>query len=225
MKRMVKTVIFDLDGVLVDTGEDMANAANFMLRALGLEEVPTAKFISYIGGGMEDVVRKCLGDEAERLFGQAMTIYKERYAQYCLEQTKVYPGMRQVLAALQSSGIEMAVATNKMEGLTGKILRGMQIDGYFQLIVGPESVTSRKPDPEAIILILDKLRAAPERTLMVGDACTDIMAAKAAQILSCGVFYGFGRAEEIRSAGPNFVIDKPEELTSLLGLAPIGSPL
>ena len=110
----------------------------------------------------------------------------------------------------------MAGGHEKPGFFTRRILEGLNLAQYFEVVVGAESVQRKKPDPEAIQLILAKLGAPPETTLVVGDASTDIQAAKAAKTISCGVTYGYGSRQEILGAYPDFVIDRAEQLSPLI---------
>lgn len=216
MQWRVQTVIFDLDGVLIDSGKDIANAVNFTLQTLGRPTLPSEQIIGYIGPGIEGIWRQCLGADAEQLLSIALPIYKARYREYCVVETTFYPGIPEALSQLKSRGKIMAVATNKPEDFTRRILEGLDLAPYFDVVVGAESVRRKKPDPEAIQLILAKLGASPETTVVVGDADTDIQAAKAAKTISCGVTYGYGSCREILEAHPDFIIDRAEQLPPLI---------
>lgn len=216
MQWPVETVIFDLDGVLIDSGQDIANAVNYTLQVLGRPTLPSKQIIGYIGPGVEGIWRQCLGADAEQFLDKALPIYKARYAEYCVVETIAYPDIPEVLAQLKSRGKGMAVATNKQENFTKRILEGLNIAQYFDVVVGAESVHRRKPDPEAIQLILAKLGTSPATAVVVGDASSDIKAAKAAGTISCGVTYGCGSRQEIEEAQPDFIINKAGELPAFL---------
>lgn len=216
MQWRAQTVIFDLDGVLIDSGKDIANAVNFTLQTLGRPTLPSEQIIGYIGPGVEGIWRLCLGADAEQFLNIALPIYKERYRDHCVVETSFYPGIPETLSQLKSRGKTMAVATNKPGDFTQRILEGLDLARYFDLVIGADSVHRKKPDPEAIQLILAELRASPETTVVVGDAGTDIQAAKAAKTISCGVTYGYGSRREIVGAHPDFIIERAEELSPLI---------
>ncbi len=138
MKWTVDTIVFDFDGVLVDTGGDIANAANYMLKSLGLQEQPIDKIISFIGGGAEPLVRKCLGSQAETLYDLGLDIFKKRYAEFYFVETKPYPGTRRILDHYHGLHKNMGIATNKVQRLTQGILNGLDMQHYFPVIIGPE---------------------------------------------------------------------------------------
>jgi phosphoglycolate phosphatase len=212
MKWTVDTIVFDFDGVLVNTGVDIANAANYMLAYLGKQEQPVEKIISFIGGGAEPLVRKCLGAQAETLYDQGLDIFKKRYAEFYFVETKPYPGTRQILDHYRARQKNMGIATNKVQRLTQGILNGLDMQHYFPVIIGPESITHRKPHPEAVMKVLEYFSAPPERALMIGDTAEDLQAGKSAGALTCGVTYGFGSLESIQSAEPDIILDEISQL-------------
>jgi len=213
MPKTVSTVIFDFDGVLVNTGPDIANATNYTLRKLGVRELPPETIISYIGGGAEPLVRKSLGERADELYEQALPMLLDRYSEHYMEETVLYPGARDVLEHYAQLGKKMGIATNKVEQIAHDIMDHLEIADYFDIVVGPESVTRRKPDPEAVNIILDELDTESADAVMIGDTPADIGAGKAAGTLTCGVTYGFSPAEAIEEAEPDFILDKITEMT------------
>lgn len=213
MKYTVDTLIFDFDGVLVDTGPDIANAVNFTMRSFGLAELPAATIIKRIGGGAEVLMRRCLTERSEELIGQALQIFTQRYKEYCCVDTCLYPGVKNVLEHYRVAGKHMAIATQKKETITQTILNLKGIAPYFEVIVGPETFTQPKPHPESVQRILDRVGTAPQRAIMIGDMVSDIKTGKAAGTLTCGVLYGYGVEDDIRTAQPDVVL---ENLTQML---------
>lgn len=215
-KWAIDTIIFDFDGVLVDTGRDIANAANFTLASLGLDQLPPEKIIRFIGGGAEPLIRKCLTDNRSEYFTQALALFKQRYDQYFCVETKLYPGVLEVLQKFDQAQKKMALATNKAERITYKTLQSLDIHPYFPIVMGPESVTHRKPHPESIQRILEQSGTAPHKAVMIGDTAADILAGKAAGTRTCGVTYGFGSLEEIRDANPDIILDEIGQLMEFI---------
>jgi len=212
MKWTVDAIVWDFDGVVVDTSRDIANAGNYALRKLGLPEQPVETLASYIGGGAEPLVRKMLGGRAEELFAQALPLLLNRYKEYPFQDTTLYPGMREVLEHYARAGKRMGIATNKVQPITLRILQGLEIERYFDALIGPEDVTQRKPHPEAVLKTLDALRTPAGRAVMIGDTAADIGAGKAAGTVTVGVTYGYGSREEVAGAGPDLLIDSAAEL-------------
>lgn len=216
-KLDLAAIIFDFDGVLVDTGKDIANAANFALRKLGLETLPNDIVISFIGGGAERLIKKCLElRNASGLFEPAIQLFRDYYSRYPTDKTQLYPGVEELLVGCISRGIRMGIATNKDGSVTQKILENFGIAPFFEIVVDPSMVRQRKPDPEAIEMILRHFSLSPNKALMVGDKQEDILAGKSAGTYTCGVTYGFGTLEEVLSAEPDFIISRAIDLLDLL---------
>lgn len=208
MKFTVNTIVFDFDGVLVDTGPDIANAANETLQHLGLATLPQSTLIHYIGGGAEKLLRRCLKEQSDALLSQALPFFLKRYEAYCCVETQLYPHVRQVLDHYQALGKRMVIATQKNETITRTILDTLEITPYFELLIGAESVTHRKPHPESVLLALEKTGALPHQAVMIGDTASDLEAGKAAGTLTCGVLYGYGSKEEVLGAQPDIILDQ-----------------
>jgi phosphoglycolate phosphatase len=209
----VETLIFDFDGVLVDTGPDIALAANETLKVLGLAPLPADQIVSFIGGGAEVLMRRCLGERsADALLAQAVPIFVQQYKDNCCVKTQLYPGVAAVLEHYSRMGKTMAIATQKIEAITHAILQTLQVGEYFALVVGPDSVTHRKPHPEAVLKILDATVTAPSKAIIIGDTASDIQAGKAAGIFTCGVCYGYGSVEELKTAQPDLYLEALSQL-------------
>lgn len=208
MKSTVSTIIFDFDGVLVDTGPDIANAANTTLAHLGLPTIPQTTLVGYIGGGAEMLLRRCLKERADELLLPALPYFSQRYSEFCCVETQLYPQVREVLNHYQALGKHMVIATQKNETITRTILRTLVISSYFELIIGPESVTHRKPHPESVLLALEKTGALPHQAVMIGDTASDLQAGQAAGTLTCGVLYGYGSKDEVFGAHPEIILDQ-----------------
>jgi phosphoglycolate phosphatase len=214
MKKFVDVVIFDFDGVLVDTGLDIANAMNFVLRYFDLAELPADTITGFIGGGAGKLVRDSLGEAHADLLDQALPMFLERYSQYYLVDTCLYPGVQEVLECLHQSRKTLAIATQKPEPITHAILSGLKIDPFISMVVGPESITHRKPHPESLLKVIQSAPADPQRVIMVGDMVTDIQAGQAAGTLTCAVTYGLGQRADLEAAKPDFVVDEIKDLLS-----------
>jgi 2-phosphoglycolate phosphatase len=212
----VDGLIFDFDGVLVDTAEDIASAANRVLQQFGMPAVPVAIVRSYIGGGADTLIRRLLPEAPEDQRREATALFKTTYSECYDVHSSLYPGVRDVLEHFLTAGRRMAIATNKVERLTEGLVRKLGLHRYIELVVGPESVARRKLDPEAVELILAAWRVGPERTLLIGDTADDIHAGRAAGTLTVGALYGYGTEREIRAARPDQVIRSIRELMGLI---------
>jgi phosphoglycolate phosphatase len=210
--RTVESIIFDFDGVLVDTAEDIAVSANIVLRRYGLRAVSIDRVRGCIGGGAEALMRELLSDIDGDATAEAAASFKTEYARRYDVHTRLYPGVQQMLEQFLAAGLRMAVATNKIEPITRGLIARLGLEPYFLVVVGPESVTRRKPDPEVIDLILSRIAVAPAHALMIGDKAADILAGKAAGTFTCGVLYGYGTEDEIAAASPDFLVRSIAEL-------------
>jgi HAD superfamily hydrolase (TIGR01509 family) len=143
-------------------------------------------------------------------------VFKAEYGRCFAMHTQLYPGVREVLERFVTTGVAMAIATNKTEPITRRLVAKFGLEPYLSSVVGPESVTRRKPDPEAIERILGRLDVPPARALMIGDTPLDIVAGKAAGTGTCGALYGYGTEVEIVRAAPDFVIRSIAELPRAL---------
>ncbi|MBI3609540.1 MAG: HAD-IA family hydrolase [Nitrospirae bacterium] len=212
---MFKTdlLIFDLDGTLADTKDDLAAAVNLTLGELGLPERRPTEIYGYVGSGVRRLIQQAVGEEEGERFKQAMRIFKGHYLAHLLDTTRLYPGMDGVLAHFKSK--KKAVVTNKPQIYTDKILAGLKITDRFDLIVGGDNGLPLKPDPQMVHAVLEKLSADPKRTVMIGDGLHDIHASRAAGIAVCAVGYGLGNPEELKAARPDFFCSNADELKQL----------
>jgi len=220
----VNLVIFDFDGVLVDTAHDMADAANAVLATYGLRPFPVEHVRGLIGGGAIGLMRRLLPDADDETTREATARFDAEYLKCYDRYTDLFPGVPQVLRAIDADGALMAVATNKVEVPTRDLLCKLGVERYFATVVGPESVAHLKPDPEALQVILGRLGVAPGRAVIVGDTSLDIIAGTRAGVMTCAVLYGYGARAEIEAAKPDFTIADIAELPGLLGKIGLGPP-
>jgi phosphoglycolate phosphatase len=206
-------VIFDLDGTLIDTRQDIANAANDMLARYGLEAKSVAEVTKYVGDGIAKLVERCLDGHQVELH-EAVALFKRSYSAHLMDFTKPYPGVVGLLESMD--GVRKAILTNKSYGMSKTITDGLGISRYFEFIVGGDSLPRRKPFPDGVLYILDKTGAVKEKTLMVGDGPNDILTAQEAGVRSVYVRWGFSDEKDLDGFKPHHSIDRPEELLVIL---------
>jgi phosphoglycolate phosphatase len=211
----VDLLIFDLDGTLCDTKDDIALSVNLTLKELGLPEKPPEVIYGYVGSGVRKLLQQAVGAESEERFNSAMRIFRSHYLNHLLDTTKPYPGMETVLNLFKHK--KKAVVTNKPQVYTDRILSGLCLTNYFDLIVGGDNGLVLKPEPHMLLFVLEKLQVQKSRCVMIGDGLHDIVAARAAGIGVCAVGYGLTSRRELQEEGPDFFCDRPEELTWLFG--------
>lgn len=213
MKYKVQAVIFDFDGVIIDSGLDIANAVKHTLKRFSRPVLTTDEIISYTGHGSEFLIRKSFQDCSDDLIMQALPAYNKYYLENALIETRLYPHVKETLGLLKGHpGYKIALVTNKPEDIAYRILAGLDIEDYFDAILGPESVKNMKPDPEGIRQVLAAFQITPNNAVMVGDSHTDIEAGRNAGTYTCGVSYGLGNTEELIQSGPDFIINDMSQL-------------
>lgn len=185
-------IIFDLDGTLCDTAEDIATSVNLVLHAFGRPELPVKTVTGFIGHGVQALLSKVFDGAPP---AGAFEKFMEHYRDHCLDQTRLYSDVRETLAALPG---RKAVLSNKPEGLSKKILEGLGVAGYFARIAGGDTFPTRKPDPGGVRALVRDLGS--KNPIIVGDSVIDIQTACAAGIPSVAVLYGYSPASELIQA-------------------------
>ena len=210
--KSIRLLIFDLDGTLVDSLEDITHSVNFTLGKLGRPLLHLDTVREYVGDGMEMLLTRALGEHTD-LLEEAKGIYMVHQSRNLVVRSRLYPGVRETLEHFRS--IPMAVVTNKTLEFSEPLLERLGIRPYFGMIIGADAGLPLKPAPDAFLKIMKSLGIAKEYTVVVGDGTTDIRAGKAAGITTCAVTYGFRSEEELRKTGPDHVIHAFSELTGL----------
>jgi phosphoglycolate phosphatase len=216
-----KLLIFDLDGTLIDSRQDLANSVNAMLRHFRRPELPQEVIASYIGNGAPMLVRRSLGDPDDENFVQdALLYFMGWYREHKLDHTYVYEGIKEALDAILESRngqpVKMAVLSNKPVGPSRAIVEALGLGSYFFQVYGGNSFHTKKPDPAGVQALLEEAEARPEETVIIGDSDVDVLTARNAEIYSVGVTYGLA-PHTLEDAPPDVLIDKPLELVTLFG--------
>ncbi len=210
--KPVSLLIFDLDGTLVNTLEDIASSVNFTLQKLGRPVVPLDSIRQFVGDGIEMLMKRALNGREEFL-SDAVGIYKVHHSRNLLVRSRLYPSVIGVLEHFRS--IPKAVISNKTSEFVRPLLDGLKISRYFHTVIGADCGLPLKPAPDAVLKILSDVGVPLDRTVMVGDGATDIRAGKAAGVMTCAVTYGFRSEDELKKAGPDCVIHEFSELKNL----------
>ncbi|MCM8537835.1 MAG: HAD-IA family hydrolase [Lentisphaeraceae bacterium] len=202
-----KAFIFDLDGTLVDSGADIANATNLMRQHYKLETIPLETVFSYIGNGAKKLVERAMvntGIEVDDALKTFLEIYQENI---CLKSC-FFDGIEEFLKELQKRNIPAVVLTNKPQAMTDKLLKEMKATSYFKLIYGPEAYGA-KPSPIGLKNCIAQLGVEKSDVVMVGDHTTDLNAADSAGVKSIFCTFGLGVKD---GCNPDFIISSGEEL-------------
>ncbi len=209
---MVDLVIFDLDGTLIDSRQDLANAVNATRVHLGMAALPDDVVVSYVGNGAPMLVRRALGGEvSEAELGRALQFFLNRYREHALDCTRLYPGVREAIERLRTAGKKLAVLTNKPTAVSRTIIEGLGVGGNFFAVHGGDSFESKKPDPIGVNALMKEAGVGREQTMMVGDSSVDIFTARNAGVRACGVTYGL-QPESLADPAPDIVVDRMEQL-------------
>lgn len=217
----IRLLIFDLDGTLVDSQLDLANAVNAMLRHFEKPELPVHVISGYIGDGAPMLVRRALNDpQDESFFKDAMDFFIRYYREHKLDNTYVYAGIKEALESIRQASdgkMKMAVLSNKPVRPSEGIVEGLGLGEYFSAVYGGNSFPTKKPDPEGARKLLDETGTHPEEAIMVGDSHNDTLTARNAGMWSIGCTYGLA-PHSLENAPPDVYIDAPYELVEALGL-------
>jgi len=208
-------IVFDLDGTLIDSRADLAQAVNHVLHTFRLPELSLDTVTGYIGEGARRLVQRALGTDHENRLEDGLKLFMEYYAAHLLDHTQLYPGIAATLRELAQRGVVLSVLSNKPEAMSQAILGGLGVLSVFRAVLGGDSLPERKPEPTGLEHLRSLTGTPLEKMLVVGDSLIDLYTARAAGIDFCGVAWGFG-AEGLRAAGAQPIIDEPAELLAIV---------
>ena len=218
----VRSLTIDLDGTLVDTILDLHQACNAMLAELEKPDRSVDEIARFVGRGTNTLVRRCLTDDAtgqepdHELFETGLTAYLKHYTHINGKHAKIYPGVKEGLAAMQAAGYPMAVVTNKPVKFTIPLLQAIGLAPYFKAVIGGDSTPHKKPAPDPIIAACLEMDVSLVHNLHVGDSGNDIQAARAADCLAAGVNYGYAEGYPIDPSQCDVIVGSLAELATLL---------
>ena len=211
---VVSAVIFDLDGTLADTMDDLKTAMNNMLKRLGYKTRSKPELLSFINRGARNFVRSSLPkvvQDSELILDSAMEIYEQEYAQCYCESTYAYDGMKEALEGLKEKGIRIGVLSNKQDAFVKHICEKLFGKGFFKVTMGQTSLPT-KPDPQGALLVCKLLGVKPQNCIFVGDSDIDMMTAQNAGMTSIGVSWGYRSEDVLSRAGADYIVESTEEL-------------
>jgi phosphoglycolate phosphatase len=211
----LKAVLFDLDGTLVDSEKDIAEAANYTREHYGLKRVSDSVIAEYVGNGVYTLLEKSLGTTNQAKILEAYEIFQEHYRLHLADFTKTFPGTFDLLNLLKDKNIKMGVVSNKPQEFTTSVLEKLNLAPYFGVAFGPEATVNKKPHPEPLLTACAKLGAAVDETIMVGDSVVDIQAAQAAKMKVAVLTHGYGTREVLNSNHPDWLVDSMPALIEI----------
>ncbi len=210
-------VVFDLDGTLLDTYEDIADSLNAALAELGRPALPSDLVKYYIGGGVEALIGRALGPDATPETSATCTArFREEYSRRWACKTHPFHGVQQLLDALAERRVRMAVLSNKPDRATRDCVARFFPAERFEVVAGAQPGIPRKPDPTGARLVAQQLHARPDEILYLGDTAADMQTAVAAGMYPVGVTWGYRPSEELQAHGAAKLIDQPQDLLGLL---------
>jgi phosphoglycolate phosphatase len=210
----VSAVFFDLDGTLVDSLQDLADAVNHMLRSLDKQVITLPEVRHLVGKGARNLVQRALKTDSSEQIERGLRLFTAFNEQHIADSSRLYPGVPELLQQLVSNNLRMTVISNKNEALSRLILKVLEIEGIFERIAGGDTFPELKPSPLPLLEMTRKLGLKPENVIMVGDSINDIQAGNSAGITTIGCTWGYGGLEEIGDA--QYRASSPAELCSLI---------
>lgn len=217
----VRAVVIDLDGTLLNTAPDLAEAANRMLAEMQRPLVPIEVVMTYIGNGVDRLIKRVLtgemaGEPDAALFAQAKPVYERHYAEVVSLYSRPFPGVVEGLEALKKTGYRLACITNKAARFTIPLLQDTGLFDYFELVLSGDSLPKTKPDPLPLLHACEKFGVKPEQMLLIGDSLNDAQAARAA---GCHIFcvpYGYNHGEPVDKLDLDRVVASVLEASTLI---------
>lgn len=221
----VRLLVFDLDGTLIDSRQDLVNSVNAMLSHLGRPELHDDVIASYIGDGAGMLVRRALDDpDDENYFESALTYFLDYYREHKLDYTRIYPGVMESLEALRldaDGGVrKMAVLTNKPVNPSRAICEALGLSPYFFQIYGGNSFATKKPDPQGLKALIREAGVDPFETVMIGDSEIDVQTARSAGAWALGCRFGLA-PQTLDAAEADCLVDSADDWTDALDAARI----
>lgn len=213
----IDTVIFDLDGTLLDTLDDLCAAVNHALRTHGLPERTTQEIRSFLGNGIRRLMQLSVPENMdEEDFENVFSTFRTYYVAHCMDSTRPYPGIIPLLEALKASNVKMAIVSNKVHTAVQELNQRF-FDRYMTTAVGESATVRRKPNPDAVLRALQEMGSLRERALYVGDSEVDIETARNAGIPCVTVLWGFRDRDFLMRSGAETCIDRPSGLLDFIG--------
>jgi phosphoglycolate phosphatase len=209
-------LIFDLDGTLIDSKQDLVQAVNAARSRMHLPALGDETVASYVGNGAPVLIRRAMGPDAtEEQCREALQYFYEFYREHMLDHTRLYPGVREVLDELHAARLPMAVLTNKPVRFSRGIIEGLGVGNHFFQVYGGNSFEQKKPHPVGIETLMTEAGAGPAETLMIGDSAVDVQTARNAGVKAVGVTWGL-QPESLEEVPPDHVISEMRELMPLI---------
>ena len=208
-----RLVVYDLDGTLVDTLQDITNAANYLLSQMQAASLTPNQVRRFVGRGIHQLVGECLKTDDAGLVAEGMRIYRAYYQQHLADNSKLYPGARQALDYFKTR--VQAVISNKPNPYSTDLLKALGVEGYFMDIIGGDSPYPRKPDPASLNAVMERAGVSPHEAVMIGDSPIDVEMGRQAGVAVVTVTHGLADRDELVAAQPEAIVDSFQALIAL----------
>ena len=213
---MKKTVIFDLDGTLLDSIEDIASSMNKVLESLQLPTHKIEDYKHFVGGGVDILVENALSNQSKEIKDEVIKRFKIEYDGKLHSKTLPYDGIYELLDELKKLDINLAVLSNKPHEFTVSYVNHFFKNYNFKEVHGQKEDVPKKPDPKAALDIVKCLDSSCENTYFIGDTKIDMQTAKSANMTAIGVLWGFRDEKELRDFGADFIVSNPLEILKII---------
>lgn len=214
---MIKAVLFDLDGTLVNSLADLACSTNFALEKFGYDTHEVECFKYFVGDGMPKLIERALpeGKRDEKTINQVLTVFMEHYKAHYCDNTVAYDGILETINSILSKGLKIAVVSNKIQNMAETVTNKIFGD-KFSIVCGKREGYPAKPDPTLTLEVIKQLGVKPQECLFIGDSGMDMAVAKNANVLALGVLWGFRKEDELLLNGADFIVSEPCEIINII---------
>lgn len=216
---MKKLVLFDLDGTLINSIDDLADSTNYALQQCGLPLHTVDEYKYFVGNSVDPLIRRALPEEEkenQELFDRVKKIYLSYYAAHSKDKTRPYPGISDLLSRCNKAGVLVAVVSNKPDDITADVVQYYFPQIHFAATMGPKEGIPKKPDPAGVREVLRITGIALEDALYVGDTWVDMQTAQNSGVQSCGVLWGFRTRQELVENHADFIAANAAELAEII---------
>jgi phosphoglycolate phosphatase len=214
-----RAVIFDLDGTLVDTAPDLMGATNHVLSLLKRRPISMDEVRSFVGHGAKALIARGTAATGDALDAKSLDYYHAEFLRYYEKNiavhSAIFPGVISLLNRCRTEGFQMGVCTNKIEGLSVRLLNALDLAKYFGAVVGPDTISIAKPDPAPYFETLKRLDVEAPRSIMIGDSETDILTARAAKVPIIAVTFGY-TPKPVADYAPDYLVSHFDEIWDIL---------
>ena len=213
---MFEAVIFDLDGTLLNTLDDLADSANHVLLEHGFSTYPTEKYKTFVGNGIPKLIERVLPDGVSKdIFEETLSEFKVYYGEHKNDKTAPYDGITEMLVKLKERGVKLCVLSNKQHEIAREVIKYYFGDDLFDIVMGKAEQFPTKPDPASCNYVISKLNIPKSNILYAGDSNVDMITASNAGLVKCGVSWGFRSVEELTIAGADYIAHEPGDIVKI----------